>query len=135
MIYFTKMLQIGQKEWVFGDSDAKNGLAVPIKYINHFYSTCIGKLNLSCDELISTESVCMFDKQSILLEPNLNGLFTVIAKEYRINHYVFTVLIDGIKLNAEMGLETKLCIGDKCNAKYKFGKEFLVLPEKIKSNF
>ena len=108
---------------------------LPIKYINHSYSTCIGKLNLSRDELISTESVCMFDKQSILLEPTLNGLFTVIAKEYRINHYVFTVLINSMKLSAEMDLETKLFIGDKCNVKYKLGKEFLVLPEKIKSNF
>ena len=108
---------------------------LPINYINHSYSTRIGKLNISDDNLISSKSVCMFDKNSILIEPDPNGFSTIIAKEYRISHYVFTVVIDGLKLCAVMGLETTLNIGDKCNVKSILGKEFLVLPEKIKSFF
>ena len=108
---------------------------LPIQCINHAYSTCIGELNISPDKLISNKSVCMFDKRSISFEADLNGLFTVIAKEYRINHYVYTVIINDLKLTAEIGLEATLNIGDKCNARTIIGKEFLVLPEKIKSNF
>ena len=108
---------------------------LPINFINQSYTTCIGKLNISVDTLISTKSVCMFDNKSIHIEPDINGLFTVIAKEYRINYYVLTVISDGIKLNVELGLDTTLCIGYKCNASYVLGKEFLVLPENIKSNF
>ena len=77
----------------------------------------------------------MFDKSSIFIEPALNGLFTVISKEYRINCYLYTVNIGSQKLSVEMGLETILSIGDKCNVRYVSGKEFLILPEKIKSFF
>tara|TARA_Y100001968_G_scaffold16275_1_gene12969 strand:+ start:365 stop:1426 length:1062 start_codon:yes stop_codon:yes gene_type:complete len=108
---------------------------LPIHYSENSYSTCIGKLNISFDRLISSESICMFDKNSIYLEPDFNGLFTVIAKEYRINNYVYTVIIDCLKLSVEMSLETTLCIGDKCNARPILGKDFLILPEKIKSIF
>ena len=65
---------------------------LPIQYVNHSYSTSISKLNLSIDTSISTKSVCMFDKNSIFIEPDPNGLFTVIAKEYRINYYIYTVI-------------------------------------------
>ncbi|WP_257473323.1 ABC transporter ATP-binding protein [Prochlorococcus marinus] len=108
---------------------------LPIRHFNNSYSTRIGKLNISFDKSISTNSVCMFDKNSILIEPCPNGLFTVMAIEYRVNHYVYTVITDGIKLSVEMGLESKLNIGDNCKVRYILGKEFLVLPEKIKSNF
>ena len=108
---------------------------LPIQLINHSYSTCIGKLDISLDTLISNKSICMFDKDSIIVEPDLNGLFTVTAKEYRINHYVYTVIKDGLKLSSEMDLGTTLSIGDRCNIRPVLGKEFLVLPEKFKSNF
>ncbi len=108
---------------------------LPIQYSNHSYCTCIGKLNISFDKSISTNSLCMFDKNSILIEPDLNGLFTVISKEYRINHYLYTVIIDSQKLSIEMDLETTIGVGDKCNVRSIIGKEFLILPEKIKSNF
>jgi len=108
---------------------------LPIKYINNFYSTCIGKLNFPFEKILSSNSVCMFDKNSILVEPSSNGEFIVIAKEYRINHFVYTVKKEGLKLCSEMNLDTTLNIGDKCNVLSILGKEFLVLPEKIKSNF
>ena len=108
---------------------------LPIQCIDHSYFTLIGKLNLSIDQRISSESVCMFDKHSVILEPDLNGLFTVLAREYRINSYVYTVILDSHKLSVEMDLQTKLSIGDKCNVKSILGKEYLILPEQIKSNF
>ena len=108
---------------------------LPIKYINHSYCTVIGKLNISIDNLSVNKTVCMFSKNSVLIVPDINGLFTVIAKEYRITSYVYTVIIDGLKISVDMGLETNLVIGDKCNVEYILGKEFLILPEKIKSNF
>ena len=108
---------------------------LPIQYRNQSYSTCIGELNVSLDNSISTRSVCMFDKSSITCEPDLNGIFTVKAIEYRINHYVYTVTFDDIKLYVEINLANNLRIGDKCNIRSIIGKEFLVLPEKIKSKF
>ncbi len=108
---------------------------LPLQLINHSYSTCIGKVNVSTDELLSTNSVCIFDRQSILIEPDLNGLFTVKSKEYRINYFVYTVVVDDIKLSVEMGLDSTLVIGDKCHVRPIIGKEFLILPEKIKSKF
>ena len=108
---------------------------LPIKCTNNFYSTCVGKLNIPLDITISDKSVCMFNKNSILIEPDQNGLFKVITKEYRINHYLYTVINQGLKLSAEVDLELNLFIGDKCNVRFIFGKEFLVLPEKIKSTF
>ena len=108
---------------------------LPIQYINHFYSTCIGKLNISIDTKLSAKSVCMFDRKALLFEPDKNGLFTVITKEYCINHYVFTVINDGLKLSADLSLETTLSIGDKCKVRSIIGKEYIVLPEKIKYNF
>ena len=77
----------------------------------------------------------MFDKSSILNEQDLNGLFTVISKEYRINHYVYTVISDGLKLKSEMSLDTHLSIGDKCKVEAIHEKNFLVLPENVKSKF
>ena len=108
---------------------------LPIQYINHSYSTAVGKLNISIDQSISTKSVCMCDKNSLLIEPDTNGLFIVIAKEYRINHYVYTVIIDDLKLCVDTNLETTLQIGEKCKVRSILDKEFLVFPEKIKSNF
>mgnify|MGYP001296500210 CR=1 FL=1 len=75
----------------------------------------------------------MFDKHSVFLEADNNGLFTVVAREYRINSYVYTVMIDSQKLSVEMRLQSDLRIGDKCNVKSISGKEFLILPEKIRS--
>ena len=108
---------------------------LPIEYINHSYCTFIGKLNISIDKVISNKSVCMFDKDSVLIVLDTNGLFSVIAKEYRINSYVYTLIINSLKIRVEMDLETNLAIGDKCNVKSISGKEFLILPENIKSNF
>ena len=108
---------------------------LPVDYINSSYSTCIGKLNIPKDALISNTSVCMFDKKSIYILPDKNGLFTVTAIEYRVDHYLYTVFNDGLKLRAEMSLETSLCFGDKCNVRSVSGDGFLVLPEKIKSYF
>ena len=108
---------------------------LPIQYINDFYSTCIGKLSLPSDMSISSESVCLFDRNAILIEPSSNGLFTVISKEYRINHYVYTVISDSLKLKSEMNLDTSLSIGDKCKVQPIHEKNFLVLPENIKCKF
>tara|TARA_Y100001968_G_scaffold40995_1_gene31081 strand:+ start:478 stop:1539 length:1062 start_codon:yes stop_codon:yes gene_type:complete len=108
---------------------------LPIHYINNSYHTCIGELNIPIDKSISSKSLCMFDKSSIYAQPDLNGIFTVIAKEYRINHYVYIVKYQGIKLEVEMPLDSNLHIGDKCKIIFILGKEFLILPEKIKSNF
>jgi iron(III) transport system ATP-binding protein len=108
---------------------------LPIKTTKEYYSTTIGKLNISLGSLISSKSVCMFDKNAILIEPDSNGLFRVISKEYRINCFLYTVVINSQKLSVEMNLDTDLSIGDKCNVRPILGKEFLVLPEKIKSIF
>ena len=108
---------------------------LPIQYINNNYSTCIGELNISNNNLISAKSVCMFDKNSISIEYDSFGLFIVMSKEYRINYFVYSIEFQGFKLTAETSLKTNLSIGDKCNVKYVSGKEFIVLPEKIKSNF
>ena len=108
---------------------------LPIRYNNGCHSTCIGKLNLPPNTSLSSKAVCMFDKNSIHIRPSIIDNFTVIAKEYRINHYVYTVIKDGQKLRAEMSLDTNLTIGDKCIVETIDEKDFLVLPENIKSNF
>jgi len=108
---------------------------LPIRYINDSYSTCIGKLNLPGDISISSKSVCMFDKNAIQIKASPNESFTVISKEYRINHFVYTVIFDGLKLRSEMRLDSHLSIGDKCRVEAIHEKSFLVLPENIKSNF
>ena len=103
--------------------------------IRDSYSTCIGKLSLPSDMSISSESVCLFDQNAILIEPSSNGLFTAISKEYRINHYVYTVISESLKLKSEMSLNTSLSIGDKCKVEAIYEKNFLVLPENIKCKF
>ncbi len=108
---------------------------LPIQYIDDSFTTCIGKLNLPSDISVSSKSVCMFDKNAIRIYPSSNNNFTVIAKEYRINHYVYTVVSDNLKLRSEMSLDTHLSIGDKCKVETINEKDFLVLPEKIKSKF
>ena len=108
---------------------------LPIRYINDSFSTCIGKLNLPIDTSISSKSVCMFDRNAIQIKACPNQPFTVISREYRINHYVYTVVFDDLKLRSQMSLDTHLSIGDKCKVETIHEKEFLVLPENIKSNF
>ena len=108
---------------------------LPIRYINDSYSTCIGKLNIPSDTSISRKSVCMFDKNAIRIQASTNDVFTVISKEYRINCFLYTVISDGLRLRAEMSLDTDLSIGDKCKVETIDEKNFLILPEKIKSNF
>ncbi len=108
---------------------------LPIQYINDSYSTSIGKLNVPKDKSISSKSVCMFDKNAIRIQPCQNDIFTVISKEYRINHYVYTVISDRLRLRSEMSLDTQLSIGDKCKVETIDEKNFLILPEKIKSKF
>ena len=108
---------------------------LPVQYIDDIYFTYLGKLNISPDLEISENSICMFDKSSIILESDANGLFIVESIEYRIYSYVYTVVVEDNKLRVEMGLERTLNIGDKCNVRTISGKEFLVLPERIKSNF
>ena len=108
---------------------------LPIKYIDNSYSTCIGKLNLPTNTSMSSESVCMFDKNSIRIQPSSNGLFTVISKEYRINNYVYTVRCHNLKMRSEMSLDTNLSIGDKCKVEFIHEEKFLILPEMIRSSF
>lgn len=108
---------------------------LPIQYINDSYSTLIGKLNFPIDTYISSKSVCMFDKNSIRIKPSKNDIFTVSSREYCVNHYIYTVICDGLKLRSEMSLDTTLSIGDKCNVETIPEKNFLVLPENIRSNF
>ena len=107
---------------------------LPIEYINDSYYTCIGKLDLS-DKSFSSKSVCMFDKDAIRIHPSDNDSFKIISKEYRINHYVYTIASEGLKLKSEMSLETNLSIGDKCKVETIKEKSFLVLPENVKFNF
>ena len=47
----------------------------------------------------------------------------------------YTVIIDDVKIFIEKGLETVLSIGDKCNVEYILGKEYWILPERIKLSF
>ncbi|WP_269610182.1 ABC transporter ATP-binding protein [Prochlorococcus marinus] len=108
---------------------------LPIRYIKDSYCTCIGKLNFPTDTKISSESVCMFDKNAIRIQACADDDFIVISKEYRINHYVYTVINKDLKLRSEMSLDTHLSIGDKCKVQTIHEKSFLVLPENIKSNF
>ena len=108
---------------------------LPIRCINNSYNTCIGKLNFPKDTSISSKSICLFDKNAIRLKASADDVFTVISKEYRINHYVYTVINNGLKLKSEMSLDTNLTIGDKCKVEKIHEKSFLVLPENIKSNF
>ena len=108
---------------------------VPIQYIDNSYSTCIGKLNLPTATSISSKSVCMFDINSIRIQSCPNDIFTVISKEYRINHYVYTVKSECLKLRSEMSLDTNLSIGDRCKVEWIHEKNFLILPENIKAKF
>ena len=108
---------------------------LPIELVDNSYSTCIAKLNLSSDISISFKSVCMFDKNAISIRPCLNGSFTVISREYRINHYVYTINKGGVKLRSEMSLGSSLSIGDKCDVETIKGKKFLILPDMINSYF
>ena len=108
---------------------------LPIRYINDSYSICIDKLSIPADTFISNKSVCIFDKNAIRIQASANGIFTVISKEYRINCFIYTVISDGLRLRSEMSLDTHLSIGDKCKVETIDETNFLVLPEKIKSNF
>ena len=108
---------------------------LPIQYIDDSYCTYIGKLNLPSHSSISSRSVCMFDKNAIRISPCSNDFFTVASKEYGIDHYVYTVISDGLKLRSEMSLDVNLSIGDKCKVETINNKNFLVLPENIKSKF
>ncbi len=108
---------------------------LPIRYIDDSYFTCMGKLKFPFDTSLSSKSVCMFDKNAIRLQACEKADFTVISKEYRVNHFVYTVVSDGVKLRSEMRLDTNLSIGDKCKVETIHKKNFLVLPENIKSNF
>ena len=108
---------------------------IPIQYINGSYFTCIGELHFSSEKSISSKSVCMFDKNAIRLQRSENDNFRVVSKEYRISHFVFTVINEGFKLRAEMSLDTDLSIGDKCKVETIKEKSFLILPENIKSIF
>ena len=108
---------------------------LPIQYINGTYSTRIGHLNLPLDSSISSKSVCMFDKNAIRIKRSENDIYTVISKEYRISHYEFTVISEGLKLRVDMTLNTDLSIGDKCKVEAIKEKSFLILPENIKSSF
>ncbi len=108
---------------------------LPIRYFDDSYFTCIGKLNFPSDTSISIKSVCMFDQNSIRIKACINGIFTVISREYRINCFVYTVISNGLKLRSEMSLDVFLSIGDKCKVETIPEKNFLILPEKIKSNF
>ena len=108
---------------------------LPIKYVNDSYSTRIGKLHFPPDVSISSESVCIFDKNAIRIQRSDNDIFTIISKEYRVSHYLFTVISEGLKLKIEMSLDSDLSIGDKCKVETIKEKSFLVLPENIKSNF
>ena len=108
---------------------------LPIRYFDDSYSTCIGKLNFPSDTSISLKSVCIFDQNSIRIEACANGTFTVISKEYRINSFLYTVISHGIKLRSQMSLDANLSIGDICKVETIHKKNFLILPEKIKSNF
>ena len=108
---------------------------LPIELIDDSYSISISKLNLSIDTSISSNSVCLFDKNTISIKPCLNGDFTVISREYRINYYLYTIISGGLKLRSEMNLDSPLSIGDKCVVETIKGKNFLILPEMITSNF
>ena len=108
---------------------------LPIQYVDNTYFTFMGKLNISENTFLSNQSVCMFTKDSVIIFPDTNGAFTVVAKEYRITSYLYTVMIEDHKIIVEMGLDADLLIGEKCNIKSISGKEFSVLPERIKSNF
>ena len=108
---------------------------LPIQYVDNTYFTFMGKLNISENTILSKQSVCMFTKDSVIILPDTNGAFTVVAKEYRITSYSYTVMIEDHKIIVEMGLDADLLIGEKCNIKSISGKEFSVLPERIKSNF
>ena len=108
---------------------------LPIHFNNQDYSISVGKLKIPNDSIISKDSVCMFDNKSLCIEPSKNGIYTVIASEYCIYNYVYTVIIDGMKVRLESSNQSTLDIGDKCNITTIEGKEVLILPENIKSNF
>ncbi len=108
---------------------------LPIQCSSHSYSTCIGKLKITPDKKISDKSICMFDKNSITIETDPNGSFKVISREYRVNHFIYTVIMNDQKIIVEMNLDTVLNIADKCNVRFISGKEFMILPEKIKAYF
>ena len=48
---------------------------------------------------------------------------------------LYTIISGGLKLRSEMNLESTLSIGDKCSVETVKGKNFLILPEMISSNF
>ena len=104
---------------------------LPIELIDNTYSTVIFELNLPIDSSISSESVCLFDKNSIIIKPSINGSFKVISREYRINHYIYTVIKGNLKLKSEMSLGISLSIGERCEVETVKGGNFLVLPEMI----
>ena len=108
---------------------------LPIEHVNQTYLTAIGELTISSGVSLSENSICMFDKKSFLVEPDINGAFEVKAKEYRIDNYIIVVVIGTLKICLESDLLLNLEIGDRCNIKPIPGKKLLVLPENINSNF
>ena len=108
---------------------------LPIELIDNSYTTCISKLSLPTDISISLKSVCIFDKNAIKIKPCQNGLFVVISKEYRIDHYIYTIKSGGINIRSQMSLDSTLSIDDKCDVETVKGGNFLILPEMINSKF
>ena len=106
---------------------------LPISNINGKYSTPIGQINLSDDILLSENSKYIFDIRSIFILLDKNGISTVLAREYRIDHYILVVAIMNLNIRIVHDLNSIVNIGDKCTIKFNQHNKGVILPEKIQS--
>ena len=106
---------------------------LPITNIDGCYTTPIGSINCSENITLSDNSKYIFDNKSIFIFLAENGTSTVLAKEYRIDHYILLVSIMNYKIRVFSDLNDKFNIGDKCTIGFYDNNEGKIFPGKIKS--
>ncbi len=107
---------------------------LPISSIDGYYSTPIGQINILGDIPLSEKSKYIFDINSIFIVLDDSGISTVLAREYRIDHYILVVSIMNLKIRVLHDLNEIVNIGDKCTIKFYELNKGEILPEAIKTS-
>ena len=106
---------------------------LPISFVDGYYSTPIGQINLSRNIPLSDSSKYTFDIKSIFIVLDRNGISTVLAREYRIDHYILVVGIMNLKIRVVHDLNNIINIGEKCTIKFYEHNKGVIFPEKIQT--
>ncbi len=106
---------------------------LPIYSIDESYSTAISRIDCPTSISLSETSKYIFDITDTFIVLDEYGTSKVLAKEYRIDHYILLVSVMDVKIRVMHDLATKVEVGDKCTVKFNQDNEGLILPEKIKT--